>query len=217
MKQLSHKIFINKKIEKNSFYFFIFLALFATLLISVKVDLAGFVSLIFVALITFYVSYRNKFLAPILYVALAVRLITIYLGDNFINLSIERYILVAPPVTKYNFNFIVPCSASGMIIQGTADDISLEKDTVKIADKLNLREEAEIKYNIVPDADHFFSKHLDEFDRLVDDYIKESMLEDSGKIRKVKRDRRRRRRKKKEVPMTRSEQYRSPIKPLSSL
>ena len=52
---------------------------------------------------------------------------------------------------------------------------------------------------------------------LVDEYVKESMLEDSGKIRKVKRDRRRRRRKKKDIPSTKSEQYRSPIKPLSSL
>jgi alpha/beta superfamily hydrolase len=131
--------------------------------------------------------------------------------------DIERYILVAPPASKYNFNFIVPCSASGMIIQGTADDISLEKDTSKIADKLNLREEAEIKYNIVPDADHFFTEHMSDFDNLVDEYIKESILEDSGKIRKVKRDRRRRRRKKKDIPLTKSEQYRSPIKPLSSL
>jgi uncharacterized protein len=131
--------------------------------------------------------------------------------------DIERYILVAPPASKYNFNFIVPCSASGMIIQGTADNISLEKDTSKIADKLNLREEAEIKYNIVPDADHFFTQHMSDFDNLVDEYVKESILEDSGKIRKVKRDRRRRRRKKKDIPLTKSEQYRSPIKPLSSL
>lgn len=131
--------------------------------------------------------------------------------------DIERYILAAPPASKYNFNFIVPCSASGMIIQGTADDISLEKDSSKIADKLNLREEAEVKYNVVPDANHFFSDHLSEFDRLTNDYIKESILEDSGKVKKVKRDRRRRRRKKKDTPLTRSEQYRSPIKPLSSL
>ncbi|MFT4718226.1 MAG: alpha/beta superfamily hydrolase [Rickettsiales bacterium] len=131
--------------------------------------------------------------------------------------DIERYILAAPPASKYSFNFIVPCSASGMIIQGTSDDISLEKDSSKIADKLNLREEAEIKYNVVPDANHFFSNHLSEFDRLTDDYIKESILEDSGKVKKVKRDRRRRRRKKKDTPLTRSEQYRSPIKPLSSL
>ena len=89
MEQLLNKI-INKKIKKDSFFLFIFLTLFTILLISVradlvgsvKVDLPGFVGLTLVALITVYVSYRNKSLASILYLALAVRLITIFLGDN---------------------------------------------------------------------------------------------------------------------------------------
>tara|TARA_B100001063_G_scaffold186966_1_gene177118 strand:+ start:2185 stop:3549 length:1365 start_codon:yes stop_codon:yes gene_type:complete len=92
MEQFFNKIIINKKIKKNSFFLFIFLTLFTILLISVradpvgsvKVDLPGFVGLTLVALITVYVSYRNKSLASILYLALAVRLITIFLGDNFI-------------------------------------------------------------------------------------------------------------------------------------
>ena len=91
MEQLLNKI-INKKIKKDSFFLFIFLTLFTILLISVradlvgsvKVDLPGFVGLTLVALITVYVSYRNKSLASILYLALAVRLITIFLGDNYI-------------------------------------------------------------------------------------------------------------------------------------
>ena len=84
MEQLLHKIFIEKKIKKNNFFFSIFLVLLATSLISFKIDLAGFVGLTSVALITFYVSCRNRSLASILYVALAVRLIIIFLGDNFI-------------------------------------------------------------------------------------------------------------------------------------
>lgn len=129
--------------------------------------------------------------------------------------DVEHYILVAPPVSKYDFNFIVPCPASGLIIQGDKDDISKEAASAKLAEKLALRDEAKIEYEVVGDADHFFSDHLDKFNSISDEYIKQRVIEDAGKVRKVKRDRRRRRKKKNTV-ISRSERYVSPIKPLSS-
>lgn len=129
--------------------------------------------------------------------------------------DIEGYILAAPPATKYDFNFIVPCSSSGLIIQGDKDDISKEPDTIKVVEKLNLREEAEIKYSVVAGADHFFRSHVSEFENIVDTYIKDRILLDSGKVRKVKRDRRRRRKKKGSI-VQKAEVHVSPIKNLLS-
>jgi hypothetical protein len=129
--------------------------------------------------------------------------------------DIEGYILVAPPVTKYDFSFIVPCSTSGMIIQGDKDNISKEADTAKIVDKLALREEAEIIYQVVSGADHFFREQIEDFVLIVDKYIKDRILQDSGKVRKVKRDRRRRR-KKKIVGAQKPEAHISPVKSLLS-
>lgn len=129
--------------------------------------------------------------------------------------DIENYILAAPPVTKYDFNFIVPCPASGLIVQGDKDDISKESDSAKLVEKLSLRDEAQIKYEVVSDADHFFRDYMDDFNSIIDNYIKDRIEQDLGKIRKVKRDRRRRRKKKNTLP-PKSERYVSPIKPLSS-
>ncbi len=129
--------------------------------------------------------------------------------------DIEGYILVAPPATKYDFNFIVPCSASGMVIQGDQDDISKEADTLKVVDKLSSREEADIDYQIVEGADHFFRNELEEFVSIIDEYVKSRVLQDSGKVRKVKRDRRRRR-KKKGALTNKSEIHVSPVKSLLS-
>ncbi len=129
--------------------------------------------------------------------------------------DIENYILAAPPASKYDFNFTVPCPASGLIIQGDKDDISQESDTAKLVEKLSLRDEAEIDYEVIPEASHFFREHMDKFNSNIDEYIKEKVIQDSGKVRKVKRDRRRRRKKKNALP-PKSERYVSPIKPLSS-
>lgn len=129
--------------------------------------------------------------------------------------EIENYILVAPPATKYDFNFIVPCASSGLVVQGDKDDISKEPDTAKLVDKLSGRNEAEIDYQVVPDADHFFRDYMEEFEEIIDEYIKGRVDEMAGKVRKVKRDRRRRR-KKKNPDEQKPERNHFPVKPLSS-
>jgi len=129
--------------------------------------------------------------------------------------DIEGYILAAPPATKYDFNFIVPCSASGLIIQGDKDDISKEADTAKIVEKLALREEAEVSYQIISGADHFFREQMQEFESITDQYVKDRLVQDSGKVRKVKRDRRRRRKKKGSL-VQKAEAHISPVRSLLS-
>ena len=95
------------------------------------------------------------------------------------------------------------------------DDISKEADTAKVVEKLALREEAEVGYQIVSGADHFFRSQMEEFEAIADKYIKDRLIQDSGKVRKVKRDRRRRR-KKKGGASQKSEAHISPVKSLLS-
>lgn len=129
--------------------------------------------------------------------------------------EIENYILVAPPASKYDFNFIVPCTSKGLIVQGDQDDISKESDSAKLAEKLAAREGAEINYQMIHGADHFFRDQMDEFESIVDQHIKACLVCDATKVRKVKRDRRRRR-KKKNVSEIKVERNLSPVKPLSA-
>lgn len=128
--------------------------------------------------------------------------------------ELENYILVAPPATKYDFNFIVPCASAGLIVQGTKDEITKESDSAKLAEKLLVREGAEVIYQAISGADHFFKEHLKEFEATIDNHLKHRLMLDSSKIRKVKRDRRRRR-KKKNVAEVKPERNHFPVKPLS--
>lgn len=129
--------------------------------------------------------------------------------------ELENYILVAPPVTKYDFNFIVPCTSAGLIVQGDKDEITKESDSAKLSEKLSAREGAEISYQVIHGADHFFNGHMEEFESTIDQHIKNRLVLDATKIRKVKRDRRRRR-KKKNIVEVKIERNHFPVKPLSS-
>ena len=128
--------------------------------------------------------------------------------------DIENYILVAPPVTKYDFNFLVPCFASGLIIQGRKDTISKEVDSFSLYEKLSARNETDVRYEVIDEAGHFFNNHFDEFYEVLLPYTSEKLDYSLKRKIKVKRDRRRRR-KKKDPIITKSQQYTSPIKPLS--
>ena len=128
--------------------------------------------------------------------------------------ELENYILVAPPASKYDFNFIVPCTASGLIVQGVKDEITKESDSAKLAEKLAARDGAEVSYQTVNNADHFFKEYMFEFEDIIDNHIKERLEIDSTKVRKVKRDRRRRR-KKKNVAEVKPERNYFPVKSLA--
>ena len=129
--------------------------------------------------------------------------------------EIENYILIAPPVGKYDFNFIVPCTSSGLLVQGDKDEISKEPDTSKLAEKLAARDGAEIIYKTVAGADHFFKDQVEEFEAIIDNHIKSRLVLDSGKVRKVKRDRRRRRKKKNAAEVKPERNY-NPVRSLLS-
>jgi uncharacterized protein len=128
--------------------------------------------------------------------------------------EIENYILVAPPASKYDFNFIVPCNSSGLIVQGTKDEITKEIDSSKLAEKLSVRDDADVNYCTIEGANHFFTEHVEEFQESIDEYIKKRLHIDSTKVRKVKRDRRRRR-KKKNVAEVKPERNYHPVKSLT--
>src|SRR5579875_2663087 len=71
--------------------------------------------------------------------------------------EIAGFISVAPPANIYDFSFLAPCPASGMIIQGNQDQVV----PIEAVEKLNHQRGIKIDYRLIPGADHFFSDHLD--------------------------------------------------------
>jgi len=88
--------------------------------------------------------------------------------------EIGGFISLAPPADAYDFTFLAPCPASGQIIHGDKDEV-VPKDSVdKLAQKLSSQKNIVIDYDIIPGADHFFSKDMDTLNGLVGDYLDKS-------------------------------------------
>ena len=85
--------------------------------------------------------------------------------------EIEGFISVSPPANMYDFNFLAPCPSSGIIIQGTADDVVEEEATAKLAEKLQAQKAIEVEYAKIAGASHFYENHLEKLNKTVDTYL----------------------------------------------
>lgn len=103
----------------------------------------------------------------------------------------NRFIAVSPPVNMYDFSFLAPCPAPGLILQGDQDSVVPEESVSKLAEKLSKQRNTNVDYRIIPGADHFFRETMDNFNEHLDDYISEA-LKDENKPKRIKRDRKRR-------------------------
>jgi uncharacterized protein len=93
--------------------------------------------------------------------------------------EITGFISVAPPANMYDFSFLAPCPASGLIVQGDKDEIVPADSVQKLIDKLRQQKGVTISHEIVPGANHFFNGRMDELIGHVGSYIDTAMVENS--------------------------------------
>lgn len=104
--------------------------------------------------------------------------------------EIQAFAVASPPVNKYDFSFLSPCPAKGIIIQGDQDSIVSENAVSEFVDKIAKQKNTDIDYQIIFGADHFFREKTDDLIETISSYIKDKIL--NAQPKKAKPDRRRR-------------------------
>lgn len=89
--------------------------------------------------------------------------------------EIINFVSVSPPVGMYDFSFLSPCPASGLIIQGDCDHIVKEEDVSDLVTQIRRQKKDLIDYVVLKGANHFFDKEIEDIMSLVDNYIKKQM------------------------------------------
>jgi hypothetical protein len=83
----------------------------------------------------------------------------------------DGFISVSPPTNMYDFSFLAPCPASGLILHGSADTIVPSNEVERVVAKLRTQKGIVIDYDLVPGANHFWSEHLGDVEKHVGDYL----------------------------------------------
>lgn len=89
--------------------------------------------------------------------------------------EIESFVSVAPPANKYDFSFLAPCPASGLILHGEEDDFVPAADVAALARKLSSQRDISIDHQPVAGANHFFQNRLEPIVAAVDAYVQKAL------------------------------------------
>lgn len=87
--------------------------------------------------------------------------------------ELAGFIAVSPPANMYDFNFLAPCPVSGLILQGTSDEIVSLDAVETLSKKLSTQKSIEVQYNTIQGADHFYTGKLNVLIDAIGTYLEE--------------------------------------------
>jgi len=85
--------------------------------------------------------------------------------------EIHGFVSVAPPANMYDFSFLAPCPSSGLIVNGTRDEIVTTDSVEKLVEKLRTQRGIVIDHKTIPGANHLFTRHLEQLTNVVGVYL----------------------------------------------
>jgi len=86
--------------------------------------------------------------------------------------EIYRFISACPQPNIYDFNFLAPCPASGLIIYSDKDQLVPIEATKEMEDKLKVQKGVKIEFVKIAETNHFFLNKDKEFSEAISKYIK---------------------------------------------
>jgi uncharacterized protein len=102
--------------------------------------------------------------------------------------EIAGFISVSPPTNMYDFTFLAPCPASGLVAHGDADVIVPHDEMEKVMSKVRAQKGIDIRRQIIPGAGHLFSSHVEPLQTAIEDYLDIRLVElDNPKPKIAKR------------------------------
>ena len=85
--------------------------------------------------------------------------------------EITRFVSVSPQPNLYDFNFLAPCPASGIIVHGKKDEIAPLDDVQKLAQKLQAQKNITVEYEEISGANHFYDNEIPKLKKVIENYI----------------------------------------------
>ncbi len=89
--------------------------------------------------------------------------------------EINGFVSVSPPANLRDFSFLAPCPSSGLIVHGDKDNICSFDSTKILVEKLQKQKKVNIGFKTIKGADHFYENYSEEFDNVIEEYIKEKI------------------------------------------
>ena len=89
--------------------------------------------------------------------------------------EVNKFIAISPQPNVYDFTFLAPCPISGQIIYGKNDELVQVDSIINLKKRLNMQKNINVKFDSIPNANHFFKDKEKELSYSVREYIKDKV------------------------------------------
>ena len=86
--------------------------------------------------------------------------------------EINRFVAISTQPNVYDFSFLSPCPASGLMIYGKKDELVPLEYLNELNKRLSSQKGIKVEFESIPDANHFFSKTDESIVKSLNKYIK---------------------------------------------
>ena len=89
--------------------------------------------------------------------------------------EITRFISISPQPNLYDFNFLAPCPASGIMLHGKKDELVPVEETQRLAQKLQSQKNITVEYEEISGANHFYDNEVHKLNKILCSYIEKEL------------------------------------------
>jgi alpha/beta superfamily hydrolase len=88
----------------------------------------------------------------------------------------HSFVAVSPLANMYDFNFLAPCPAPGLVVHGEMDDVTPKESVIRLVHQLSMQKRGhKIALNLIQGADHTYSNHLRIMEAGIQEYVLSKM------------------------------------------
>ncbi len=96
--------------------------------------------------------------------------------------EVRGFLSIAPPMNLYDFSFLAPCPASGLVISGDQDQVVPHEDIARIVTKIRTQKNITIDCEVLEGANHFFTDKLDALSERCAAYLDRRLVSDRALV-----------------------------------
>jgi len=89
--------------------------------------------------------------------------------------EVSKFITISPQPNVYDFSFLAPCPISGLIIYGNNDELVQVDSILNLKKRLNMQKNISVKFDSIPNANHFYKGKEKELANSIKEYIKDEI------------------------------------------
>lgn len=89
--------------------------------------------------------------------------------------EVAGFVSMSLPTNTYDFAFLAPCPASGLVTYGSHDTLVPADDVDRVVEKIRVQKGTSITTHRIEGADHFYTNHLEIATDVIEDYLDEHL------------------------------------------